>query len=478
MGTYQQTKRASAPKLTVADETVAKAYEMALDNLLVINTVKVAPERYNKTGLLDMDLGLMIRAGGDYSQPWTRDAAVNTMNGACFLESEVAKNTLLAVCERDENGEVIVQRDNQQWDMIVWVLGAWKYYLATGDREFLHLAFTAGCRTLCEREEHAFNSEMGLFTGGAFFQDGIAGYPYDLYEPEVTNPFMGYHPLVNGIMSLSVNCVYFAVYNTLLAMAKELGCAADVSWEGKAKALQNAVQKHLWDEERGTFCYLLYPDGRTCRAQEGCGISFAILSGICTDEQAKRMLNTCHTSKNGLMAVWPPFEGTSSEENPARHNNLVWPFINGYFITACTKHGRSDIAAQELQSMARLAVESGEFREIYHPETGEPYGGWQCGQFWNSFPDQTWSATAFIRAIVFGIFGLTLKTDAATFAPCLPNGFGTAKLTGLSLRGLTLDVEICGSGCRVAEMTVNGEAKTEISYEKPGHYDVKITMIG
>ncbi|MBQ1265134.1 MAG: hypothetical protein IIY04_06890 [Oscillospiraceae bacterium] len=389
MESYQNSKRLSAPKLTIADEVIAKAWDMALDNLLLINTVQAMPERHNKAGLLDMDFGLMIRAGGGYSQPWTRDAAINTMNAACFLEPEAAKNTLFAVCSRDEDGEVVVQCDNQQWDKIIWVLGAWKYYLATGDRDFLNIAFEVASRTLREREEHAFNREMGLFTGGAVFQDGIAGYPIDLYKQGSDEQFMGEHPLVEGIMSLSVNCVYFAVYNTLTAMAKELSCEADASWQTKASALQRSVQKHLWDEQAGTFSYLLYPDGRTCSAQEGCGISFAILSGICTDEQAKRVLQTCHRGKNGLMAVWPPFEGTSSEERPARHNNLVWPFINGFFTTACAKHGRCDLAGEELRCMARLAVTSGEFYEIYHPETGEPYGGWQCGQFWDSFPNQT-----------------------------------------------------------------------------------------
>lgn len=478
MDTYQKTKRAAAPKLTIGNETIAQAYEMALDNLLIVNTVPVAADRYNRTGLLDLELGLMIRAGGGYCQPWTRDAAVNTMNAACFLEPEAARNTLLAVCERDEDGEIVVRCDNQQWDKIVWVLGAWKYYLATGDREFLNIALTAGSRTMREREETAFSKTHGLFTGGAFFQDGIAGYPHDLYGQGNDAQFMGEHPLVADVMSLSVNCIYFAAYNTLVAMARELGCEADASWREKANALQTAVQKHLWDEARGTFSYLLYPDGRTCCAQEGCGISFAILSGICTEEQAKRMLDGAYRSENGVMAVWPPFEGTSSEERPARHNNLVWPFINGYFITACTKHGRGDLAADELESMARLAVSSGQFCEIYHGKTGEPYGGWQCGQFWDSFPDQTWSATAFIRAIVFGIFGVQMTPNALQFAPCLPRGFGTVRLEGLRLRDLTLDIELTGGGCRVGSITVNGKTETEIPFEKPGHYDVKIEMIG
>ena len=88
----------SAPQLSVENGDIANAWRLALKNLLEINTVPCPPEEYNRTGLLDPDPGLMMRAGGTYPTPWTRDAAVNTMNAACFLEPEVARNTLWAVC--------------------------------------------------------------------------------------------------------------------------------------------------------------------------------------------------------------------------------------------------------------------------------------------------------------------------------------------------------------------------------------------
>ena len=97
---YRKAKLVKAPELVTENEVLLQAYQMALKNLFEINTVPCDSEVYNKSGMLDEELGLMIRAGGGYPTPWTRDAAVNTMNAACFLEPEVAKNTLWAVCER------------------------------------------------------------------------------------------------------------------------------------------------------------------------------------------------------------------------------------------------------------------------------------------------------------------------------------------------------------------------------------------
>ena len=114
MNEYVKKQLDNVPKLTMENTLIVEAYEKALENLLCINTVPCSMDVYNKTGLLDENLPLMIRAGGGYETPWTRDASVNTMNAACFLEPEVAKNTLWAVCERVD-GKLCFQLDNQKW---------------------------------------------------------------------------------------------------------------------------------------------------------------------------------------------------------------------------------------------------------------------------------------------------------------------------------------------------------------------------
>ena len=121
-GEYMKRALRDAPELIIENEDISNAWRLALKNLLEINTVACPAQVYNRTGLLDESLGLMMRAGGTYPTPWTRDAAVNTMNAACFLEPEVAKNTLWAVCGRD-GGKLYLQVDDQSWDKIIWTVG-------------------------------------------------------------------------------------------------------------------------------------------------------------------------------------------------------------------------------------------------------------------------------------------------------------------------------------------------------------------
>ena len=474
-----------APEFSVSNQTIASAWNRAIHTILNISTVSCPPETYNRTGLWSPTPGLMIRAGGGYPTPWTRDAAVNTMNAACFLEPEVAKNTLWAVCERVD-GKLCFQMDNQSWDKIIWAAGAWEYYLATGDHEFLVDAYKTIFYSLSLLEKTQYREAFGLFAGGSFFNDGITGYPAELHQEGNESSFVGDHPAVSGIMSLSTNCLYYHAYCVLEKMSRILGreelCAG---YGQKAAAVKAAVNRFLWLEEKGRYGYFVYPDGRVDASQEGCGLSFAILFGLCDRERAERILDHVEISRNGLVSIWPPFDGISSIEKPLRHNNLIWPFVNGYFASAAAKLGRADLLGEELTHVSQLVEKSGGcFYEIYNPETEEPDGGWQCGGHWDSVADQTWSATGLIRMIVFGLFGVTLHENGISFAPCLPEGLGAVSLKGLRIRNVVLDLCLDGADAEITkqdgqaehrmEIRINGKVGNWIGFDAGGAYRVEM----
>ncbi|HEV2641046.1 MAG TPA: hypothetical protein VGX23_38380, partial [Actinocrinis sp.] len=79
----------SSPTLTFANataqSTLGTAYNLAIKNLLTTNTVPYDASTYNTSGLMQSPPGTFIRAGGGYSQPWTRDASVNSWNAASLL---------------------------------------------------------------------------------------------------------------------------------------------------------------------------------------------------------------------------------------------------------------------------------------------------------------------------------------------------------------------------------------------------------
>ena len=472
---YISKKKAEAPVFITDNMKLQQAYHMALENLFEINTLPCPAEEYNKSGLWEAEPGLMIRAGGGYPTPWTRDASVNTMNAACFLEPEVAKNTLWAVCERNEDG-LCFQMDNQSWDKIIWAAGAWRYYLATGDMEFLKNAYETVKNSMELLEQTRWNQKYQLFTGGSFFNDGITGYPQTLHEEGNESSFVGDHPDTENIMSTSTNCLYYHGYRVLERMAEIHGeMETSKQYKEKGEKLKTAINRFLWLKEDEKYCYFLYPDGSRDNSQEGCGIAFSILFDVCDEAETVQMLRNTHRSKHGLVSIWPPFEGISSEEKPIRHNNLIWPVVNGFFIQAAAKAGAADIVGQELVSQAELALKNDGFWEIYNPETGLPDGGWQIGQHWNSVENQTWSATGFLGGLVFGVFGIRLTEEGIAFQPCLPEKVGPVQLKGIRFRNLILDICLKGEGAKIASIQINGEERNKISYKESGRYMVEIT---
>jgi len=86
-----------------------------------------------------------ILAGADYSSPWTRDTALNTWFAVTAFNPTVARNTLRAVLTRDDNG---LRIGGQYWDAIIWVTGAWQYYLYTHDEPFSKEAYEAAVNSV------------------------------------------------------------------------------------------------------------------------------------------------------------------------------------------------------------------------------------------------------------------------------------------------------------------------------------------
>ena len=119
------------PHFCCNDPEITKAYQLAVDDLQ-------SNIHLFKDGLLTEEKPVII-AGNGYDTPWTRDTAINVWNGAGLLVPEVAKNTLLSVLAKRPGSEQTII-GGQYWDAIIWAVGAWSYYLYTGDREFIKFA--------------------------------------------------------------------------------------------------------------------------------------------------------------------------------------------------------------------------------------------------------------------------------------------------------------------------------------------------
>ena len=206
----------------------------------------------------------------------------------------------------------------------------------------------------------------------------------------------------------------------------------------------------------GSLSYILYPDGRRDDSKELAGHAFGVLFDLFPGEALEKL----EREEYGIPSILPPFPGLFSRERPGRHNNLIWPFLNGFYIRAAAKCGRIDAVEKELCLMTELFSE--DFREIYSPYDGQPHGGWQLGgdgcrgHLWHSCNAQTWSATGYLGAVLSGVFGVNPCEAGLALNPCVPEILADSALYGLSLRDSELDIVLHGFGTQIERMTLDG----------------------
>ena len=431
------------PLLKSGDPLIDRAFRIALGDLHS-NTLPY------QDGLLTEPRPCLL-AGLDYDTPWTRDAAFNTWYAGALVFPEVAKNTLTSVLTREADGTVRI--GGQYWDAIIWAQGAWQYYLCTGDAEFLQLAHEATANSLVFFEQTEGDPKDGLFRGGACFQDGIAGYP-DAYAPRADTKSYGgimsfvefagdqRAPVGEGIpcKALSTNCLYYRAYRVAGLMAEALKIAPDPSWEKKAQRMHDSINTRFWDKKRQSYRYFVDVPGDDDR-QEGLGLAFALLFGLADNERAAKVFETVHLSPHGIQCVHPNYERYEKRGEWGRHSGPIWPQVSAAWAMACTARGRADLALKEIQLLTAKAVRDSEFIEVFHPETGLPYGGIQedwRGPGFEMFPAlhrQSWCASGYVGMIIYCLFGLKIDDRTGERQVNRMRGYEEAELSGLAFRG-------------------------------------------
>lgn len=134
------------------------------------------------------------------------------------------------------------------------------------------------------------------------------------------------------------------------------------------------------------------------------GNLLAILFGLADDGPANRILHALQqasvnqpypgasvldpiTSTNPL---WRSYMGRHRQNLEFQyHNGGVWPFIGGFWSMALAALGKTQLAQNMLEKIARAnAVNGWQFNEWFHGKTGEPLG----------MPGQSWNAAMFLLA--------------------------------------------------------------------------------
>ncbi len=444
-----------------------EAFRIAIGDL----TGNIVPFR---DGLLEEKKPCVL-AGLDYDSPWTRDTAINVWNGVGLLYPDVAKNTLTSILEKNRNVRII---GGQYWDKIIWVVGAWQYILMTGDLAFMETVYEAVSTTLSVMEQEEFDEKKGLFRGPAVYGDGVAAYPDKYAENDFVPSGILDWPRLHleqkagkgfGIpmCALSTNCVYYEAYRICAAMTKLLNMD-DSGWKEKADQLKNQINRYFWNNEKGSYRYLV--DDTNCDHQEGLGLAFTLLFDIADQHQTESILKNTVITEHGIACVWPSFSRYINKGGYGRHSGVIWPHVQGFWAAAVRKANDYKLFEKEFWSLTKLALASKQFAEIYHPETGVMYGGLQEDggtgiREWKSCNRQTWSATAYLSMIIYGLFGMEFTWNGVWLKPHLPEGIDEMELI-VPYRKATLHIEV--------SRNTAGEKKRFIPAETVG--DIKVEL--
>ncbi|UKI32914.1 MAG: hypothetical protein L6W00_05080 [Lentisphaeria bacterium] len=140
--------------------------------------------------------------------------------------------------------------------------------------------------------------------------------------------------------------------------------------------------------------------------------------------------------------------------------------MNAAWCQALAESGFREQALRETELLAAKAVRDSMFYEIYHPDTGLPYGGMQeKGREngiveWQSCSRQSWSATGFLRMVFASIWGMQWKPDGLQVSPIPPEN-GEMTLQNLLYRGTRLNLKAIRGG--TPGMLVNGVPAEKIT---------------
>ncbi|SBN62429.1 hypothetical protein GA0004736_1331 [Curtobacterium sp. 9128] len=390
------------------------------------------------------DRGTYVRAGDGYVDPWTRDAALNSWGAASILRPDAARSTLLRVCETLPDGRRVIAQDEQWWDQVVWVLAARDLAVTTGDADLLRTVLDVGRASLAILDRERFRPRWGLYAGPALMQDGISGLPTPPATTDEPTSFVLDYPDAHEVMTLSTNVLYVAAHRCLAATARDLGeDAGDL--DERADRIVHAIREHLGDGD--TFGYLVHGTGPTAGTlehhREAAGLALATVFDVAPEHTRAAVLASIGHGPAGAVNVTPHFADRYSDDHPGRHNAICWPMVMGLTgLAAATVRDTAGVDQTFEDLRALVARSDGRFDEVHDAVTGAPSGGWQCGFHWDSEPNQTWSATSFLRLVHLGALGLRTGLDALRFDPLRPAAGEVVTASGVRFRGATIDLTI------------------------------------
>lgn len=378
-------------------------------------------------------------AGEQWNGVWTRDISYAILLSLGAIEPEVSKNSLMKKVSR---GRIIQDTGTGgSWpvstDRTTWSLAAWEIYKITGDREWLKQAFNIIRTTVEDDLRVAYNSRTGLFYGESSFLDWREqSYPQWMEPADI---YLS--------QTLGTNAVHYQTYYILGQMADLLG-ESSAAYKDMAGKIKEAINKHLWVEEKGYYGQFLY--GKYFMAlsprAEGLGEALTVLFDVAEGDRAKKVVQNTPVVPFGIPSIYPQIPGI-----PPYHNNGIWPFVQAYYNWMVARAGNEQALLYGLGTFYRSAALFLTNKENMVAENGD-FGGTQINS-----DRQLWSVAGNLAMVYRVLYGMEYEPEGLRIRPFVPRGYGGHRiLENFPYRNAVLDIKLEGWGQAVKEARLDG----------------------
>lgn len=384
-----------------------------------------------------------LRTGKEWPGVWTRDVSYSIILSMAALQPEASRISLEHKISKD--GRIIQDTGSGgAWpvssDREIWTVAAYEVYKTTGDKNWLRKIYPVIKKSLEDDWLTVYDPETGLVKGETSFIDWREqSYPkwmqtVDIYDSE----------------ALGTSVVHAEAWKILADIADEMGDKKDAAvYRQRAASIADAINKKLWMDDKGY--YAMYTYGRDFpilnpRA-ETLGESLAILFDVASPERARTVTENNPTTPFGAAIFYPQIP-----DQPAYHNNALWPFVGSYWTLANAKAGNSDGVMQGLGAIYRPAALFATNKENFNLDNGD------IETQLNS-SNMLWSLSGNLALTMKMLFGIHYEKDGIAFKPFVPRQMSDTRiLEGLKYRNAVLNITVEGYGDRIDRFTLNGKA--------------------
>lgn len=405
-----------------------------------------------------------FRTGKEWAGVWTRDISYSIILSMAYLQPQVAKNSLLKKVNKKKR---IIQDTGTggaypaSTDRMIWAVAAWEVYTATGDKDWLELAYEIVKNSVDDDLLNCYDPITGMVKGESSFLDWREQtypkwmQPVDIYESEC----------------LGTNAVHFQANKVLSNMAKVLK-HVDVATKHEAIAnkIKSGINKWLWMPDKGYYAQFLY--GRNNKIgspkAEALGEALCVIFGIADNQKAASIIANTPQTEFGISCIYPQIPNI-----PPYHNNAVWPFVQTYWAIASAKTGNANAVIESIKSIYRPAALFLTNKENFVADNGD-FAGTQINS-----SNMLWSLSGNLALIHKIIFGISFQADSISFKPFVPSLYtGSLQLNHFKYRNALLDIDLEGTGNQILSFAVDGKVQTNSNLPSSisGSHRIKIKL--